>query len=205
MYKIISIEDTVRIPPRRFSENLSDVITQELEMMMVGRIDKEVGLVLAVKEIDEVGNGKILLGDGAAYYKTKFKVLVYTPEVNEVVEGTVTELTEFGAFVNFGPLDGLIHVSQITEDFMSYDDKNAAFIGRESAKILKVGDVVKARIVTVSIKQRIGDSKIGLTMRQPYLGKLEWIEESLKKQQEAPEKEESKKKDDSKKKKEAKK
>jgi predicted RNA-binding protein with RPS1 domain len=99
-------------------------------------------------------------------------------------EGTVTEVTEFGAFVNFGPIDGLIHVSQITEDFMSYDQKNAAFIGRESNKILKVADVVQARIVTVSMKSRVSDSKIGLTMRQPYLGKLEWIEDDQKRAQE---------------------
>jgi len=32
----------------------------------------------------------------------------------------------------------------------------------------------------VSLKDRISDSKIGLTMRQPYLGKLEWLEEDKK-------------------------
>ena len=73
---------------------------------------------------------------------------------------------------------------QITEDFMSYDSKNAAFTGRESNKMLKVGDVVQARIVTVSMKSRVADSKIGLTMRQPYLGKIEWIEDDRKRLEE---------------------
>ena len=177
MYQVVSIEDTVRVPPRRFNEELVDVITQEFEAMLVGRIDKEMGVVLSVTEVTAVGDGKIILGDGAIYYKAMVKLLVYQPQVNEVVEGVITELTEFGAFVNFGPIDGLIHVSQITEDFMSYDQKNSAFVGRETNKLLQVGDIVKARIITVSVKQRIADSKIGLTMRQPYLGKLEWIEE----------------------------
>jgi DNA-directed RNA polymerase subunit E' len=180
MYKIVTVEDTVRVPPKRFSEELMLVITQELEGMSVGKIDKNLGVILAVTEVKEVGEGRIILGDGAVYYKAKFSMLVYQPVVNEVVEGSVTEVTEFGAFVNFGPIDGLIHVSQITEDFMSYDQKNAAFIGRESNKILKVGDVVQARIVTVSMKSRVSESKIGLTMRQPYLGKLEWIEDDQK-------------------------
>jgi DNA-directed RNA polymerase subunit E' len=180
MYKVVTVNDTVRVPPKRFNEDLTLVITQELESMVVGTIDKAIGVVLAVTEVNEVGEGKIILGDGAVYYRVKSKVLAYQPVINEVVEGLVTEVTEFGAFVNFGPIDGLIHVSQITEDFMSYDQKNAAFIGRESNKILKVGDVVKARIVTVSMKSRLSESKIGLTMRQPYLGKLEWIEDDQK-------------------------
>jgi DNA-directed RNA polymerase subunit E' len=184
MYKIVKVSDTVRVPPKRFSEDLKIVITQELEGMVVGKIDKNLGLVLAVTSVDEVGEGRIILGDGAVYYKVKLQMMVYQPLINEVVQGAVTEVTEFGAFVNFGPMDGLIHVSQITEDFMSYDQKNASFVGRESAKILKVGDVVQARVVTVSMKSRVSDSKIGLTMRQPYLGKLEWIEEALKKQKE---------------------
>ena len=196
MYKIVSVEDTVRVPPKRFSEDLATVIVQEVESMVVGRIDKNIGVVLAVTEADEVGEGKIILGDGAVYYNIKFKVLAYMPQINEVVEGSVTEVTEFGAFVNFGPIDGLIHVSQITEDFMSYDQKNAAFIGKESNKMLKVGDVVRARIVTVSMKSRVSDSKIGLTMRQPYLGKLEWIEDEQKRLQDkatgAPEGKEAK-------------
>jgi DNA-directed RNA polymerase subunit E' len=181
MYKIVSVSDTARVPPKRFNEDLKIVITQELESMVVGKIDKNLGVVLAVTEIDFVGEGRIILGDGAVYYKAKFKIMTYQPLVNEVVEGFVTEVTEFGAFVNFGPIDGLIHVSQITEDFMSYDQKNAQFVGRESNKILKVGDLVQARIVTVSMKSRVSDSKIGLTMRQPYLGKLEWIADAQKK------------------------
>ena len=205
MYKLATIKDTVRIPPTRFSEELSDVIIQELEIMLVGRIDKELGVILAVNNVCEVSGGKIILGDGAIYYKIEADILVYTPQINEVIEGSITELTEFGAFVNFGPIDGLIHVSQITEDFMSYDQKNSAFVGRESSKILQVGDLVKARIITVSIKQRISDSKIGLTMRQPYLGKLEWIEEANTKKQAEPAKDEKKPKAAKKMKKEAKK
>ena len=176
MYKLVTVEDTVRIPQKRFTEELESVVTQELENMVIGRINKNIGLILAVNSIAEIGEGRIIHGDGAIYYDTKFEVLVYQPIVHEVVDGFITEGTEFGVFVNFGPIDGLIHVSQITEDFMSYDPKNSMFVGKESNKTLKQDDLVRARIVTVSMKNRSSDSKIGLTMRQPYLGKSEWIE-----------------------------
>lgn len=180
MYKILAVEDTVRVPPKRFDEDLKEVIVSEFENTVAGRIDKNIGIILVVTDVDRISEGKIIMGDGAIYYNAIFDILAYQPMINEVVEGTVTEITEFGAFVNFGPMDGLIHVSQVTEDFMSYDQKNSLLVGKETRKILKQGDKVRARIVTVSLKGKFSDSKIGLTMRQPYLGKLEWLEEVRK-------------------------
>ncbi len=188
MYKILKIEDTVRVPPRRFDEDLNKVIMSEFESKSAGKIDRDIGIILAVNDVKEIGEGKIIMGDGAVYYDCILEILVYEPVLNEVVEGTVTEITEFGAFINFGPMDGLVHVSQITEDFFSYDQKNGVLVGKESNKILKKDDKVRARIVSVSLKPRFADSKIGLTMRQPYLGKLEWLEEDRKAQEKAKEK-----------------
>jgi len=188
MYKILTIEDTVRVPPRSFSEDLEATIISEFENTVAGRVDKNMGIILSVTKVREIGEGKIIMGDGAVYYDVKLDVLVYQPVLNEVVEGTVTEIIEFGAFINFGPMDGLVHVSQITEDYMNYDQKNAMLVGKESNKTLKLGDTVRARIVSVSLKPKFANSKIGLTMRQPYLGKLEWLEEEKRAQKAKEEK-----------------
>lgn len=181
MYNLVTIEDVVRVPPRRFNEELTKVIISELENAMIGKIDRDAGVILAVTNVKKTGEGKIIMGDGAIYHNTTFEVLTYKPIIQEVVEGSVTEITSFGAFINIGPMDGMIHVSQVTEDFMSYDAKNVQLVGKESHKILKRDDTVRTRIIAASIKDRTGDSKIGLTMRQPYLGKHEWLEEEKKK------------------------
>ena len=201
MYKLLTVEDTVRLPPKRFNEDLEEALMTEFENTMVGRIDREIGLILAATQVIEIGDGKIILGDGAIYYHTVLEIIVYEPVLNEVVEGTVTEITEFGAFVNFGPMDGLVHVSQVTEDFMGYDQKNSNLVGKESKKVLKLGDYVRARVVSVSLKPRFSDSKIGLTMRQPYLGKKEWLEDEKKAQKEKEKKKTKPKKEKKEKKK----
>ena len=54
-------------------------------------------------------------------------------------------------------------------------------MAKESNRVLKEGDKVRARIVTISKKK--DGTKIGLTLRQPGLGKLEWIQEDLKKEE----------------------
>ena len=180
MYKLMTIKDTVRIPPKRFNENLEQVIISELENSLSGHVDKSAGIVLSITNVKEVGEGRVILGDGAIYYDVTFEALVYQPVLNEVVDGAVSEITEFGAFITLGPIDGLVHVSQITEDFMSYDQKGGTLVGKESKRVLKKDDSVRARIVAISLKDRTSTSKIGLTMRQPYLGKLEWLEEEKK-------------------------
>jgi DNA-directed RNA polymerase subunit E' len=180
MYKLLTIEDTVRVPPNRFSEKLEDVVLDILKKSYGGVTDKDVGMVLVITKVLDISIGRVIMGDGASYHDVTFEALVYKPEINEIVFGEVVEIVEFGAFVRLGPVDGLVHVSQVMNDFVGYDKKKGVLYGKESKRTLKEGDKVRARIVTVSLKRGAKAGKIGLTMRQPGLGKLEWIEEAEK-------------------------
>ena len=152
MYLVSKIEDTVRIPPSRFEDPLENVAVEILNESYVGKIDKKLGLMVTVKEIEELGTGKVIMGDGAAYHDVLFTALFFKPELHEIVEGEVIEITEFGAFIRIGPMDGLVHVSQVTDDYINYDGKRGALIGKESKKSLEEGNKVRARIVALSLK-----------------------------------------------------
>ncbi|MBA2862226.1 DNA-directed RNA polymerase [Methanococcus maripaludis] len=178
MYKILKISDTVRIPPKMFGNPLSENVKRVLMEKYEGILDKDVGFILSIVDVDNVSEGSIIYGDGAAYHETEFNVLTYVPELQEVVDGEIVDVVEFGAFVRLGPLDGLIHISQIMDDFVSFDPKREAIIGKETGKVLEKGDKVRARIVAVSLREeKKRGSKIALTMRQNGLGRLEWLEE----------------------------
>ncbi len=182
MYLISKIEDTVRVPPTLFDEPLEEIAFELLNENYVGMIDKKLGLMVTVKEIEEMGIGRVIMGDGAAYHDVTFTALFYKPELQEIIEGEVIEITEFGAFVRMGPMDGLVHVSQVTDDYINYDAKRGALLGKESKKTLEEGDKVRARIVALSLKGKSSkETKIGLTMRQPGLGRPEWIEKEKRK------------------------
>ena len=179
MYKILTVKDEVRVPPAKFNLDLKEAVKVSLQESMEGQLHPDVGAFLAVTDIITVGEGKIIPEDGAVYFPTEYKVLVYKPELNEVVYGEVVDITEFGAFTRIGPIDALVHVSQLMDDRISYDQKNATITGKKTGFKLKEGDIVKARIVGVSFGK--GRSKISLTMRQPTLGNMEWIEKEKKK------------------------
>ena len=55
--------------------------------------------MVTVKDIKEIGVGKVIMGDRAAYHEVVFTALFFKPELHEIVEGEVIEVTEFGAFI----------------------------------------------------------------------------------------------------------
>jgi DNA-directed RNA polymerase subunit E' len=147
-------------------------------------LDRDIGLMIAVIDIDEIGPGRLMPGDGATYHAVTYKVLAFKPLRGELVEGNVVEIMDFGAFIRMGPLDGLCHVSQICDDFITQDSKGNALMGKESGRSLQEGDQVRARITSISFESGNRSGKLGLTMRQPFLGKVgpdaSWVESDVK-------------------------
>jgi DNA-directed RNA polymerase subunit E' len=180
MYYKIRLDDKVRVPPNRLGENLETVILEVLQEHLEGSIDKEIGIFICVTKVLDVGEGEIVPGDGGVYYDVKFEALVIRLALQEVIEGVVVETTSFGAFISLGPIDAMLHVSQISDEYINFDEKNARLICQESKRFIGVGDSVRARVVTLSLNEREPrDSKIGLTMRQAGLGTALWLEEDM--------------------------
>ncbi len=197
MFYEIEIEDYIRVEPKLFGLSTKEAVEKQLQEEYADYHDKELGEVIGVLEVGEVGKGIIIPGDGAAYYNSTFKILTWKPEMNELVYGVVSEITNFGAFMNLGIMRGLIHISQTMEDYVSFSKSNV-LTGKSTKRSLKKGDACLARVVAVSYKSE--EPKMGLTMRQPGLGKLEWIKEERRqaKEKEGKAKKEKTKKEDKK-------
>lgn len=182
MFYLLEVEDHVRVEPKHFGLPTREAIEKQLNETFVDKVDKELGFVIAVVSVGEVADGIIIPGDGAAFYKSTFKLLTWKPELQEIVYGTISEITNFGAFMQIGPAQGMVHISQTMEDYVSLS-KTGTLAGKSSKRNLGKGDNCIARIVAISFKG--GEPKIGLTMRQPGLGKLEWVKEDKKKKEAA--------------------
>ena len=185
MYYKMLLEDKVRVPPQRLGEKIDKVILDVLQEQLEGSIDKALGIFICVTRVQDVGEGEIVPGDGGVYYDVKFEAMVLRLSLQEVIEGVVVETTSFGAFISLGPIDAMLHVSQISDEYINFDEKNARLICQESKRFIGVGDTVRVRVVTLSLNEREPrDSKIGLTMRQAGLGTALWLEEEIAKEKE---------------------
>ena len=179
MYRIDTVKEKIRVPPEKLNMKVKDAVKESIADQMEGEINQRIGVILSVISVDEVGEGKIIAGDPGVFYNSTYKLLTFKPELQELASGEVIDNTEFGSFVRIGPMDGLIHISQLMDDFVSFDNKNSVFLGKETKRTLKEGDLIRARIIAVSFGKE--ENKIGLTMRQPLLGTLAWIEEEKRK------------------------
>ncbi len=177
MFKLVTLQDTIRIPPETFGNPIGKVGLDQVKAKYEGMVDEDLGYVIAVTRVDVSPIGKIIPGDGATYHKVNFALLTFFPVIQEIVEGDVVEIADFGAFLRIGPVDALLHVSQLMDDYISYDEKQGVLQGKETKRKLASGDQVRVRITAVSLGRAGTSGKIGVTARQPFLGKLDWIKE----------------------------
>ena len=175
MFKLITLSTKYEIPPFLFSQpkavSARIILSEEYE----GIITRDYGFIIAIVDVIDVGPGIIIPGNANTFHQVEFTILSFKPNLGDVVEGDIVELVDFGAFCRLGPLDGLVHVSQICDDYISYEQVGNRFIGKETGKILEVNNEVRTKVIAVSLGTgRSG--KLGLTMRQKFLGKYDWIE-----------------------------
>jgi len=186
LYYIHTIEDTISISPSNFGQNVDKTALEALRTKYERTLDRDMGIIVAVFNVRDVSDGFIMPGDPSTHHNVKFDALVFNLDIDEVVVGEVSELADFGCFVRLGPIDGLVHLSQITSDFISYDKKSSAFVSKNTGRSLKKGDKVYAKVSSISIKGSIKDAKIALTMRPDGLGKPEWAKEAKKERSRGP-------------------
>ena len=181
MFSISTLVDVVRIPPRLFGTTLKKAARDILKEKYESMINAELGYIIMILDakVDEMG--KMIAGDGGTFHKVQFEALTFYPKLQEIVQGEIVDITDFGAFVRIGPTDALLHLSQVMDDYLKSDVKSGMILANQSGRTLKVGSTLRARITAVSLGKAAAMCKIGITCRQPFLGTDEWIAEEIKK------------------------
>ena len=185
MYILLEDEYVIRVPPELLNESYNEAVKEASRVMLEGKLidikggDEKVtgkSYVVSINSIELKGEGTIVHGDGGVYQIIKYKALAYLPKMQEVVDGIVVSIQKFGAFIKFGPFEGLLHISQIMEDSINVDLENQRLVGKDTKMDLKAGDKIRVRIVALNLASAsLSDSKIGFTAKQPGLGKEEWL------------------------------
>ena len=87
MFYEIEIRSHIRVDPKNFNEDINESVTKQLNNQFEMFISKDLGISIGVSEVMEINEGIIIPGDGGAYYDTKFKLLTFKPELQEVCLG----------------------------------------------------------------------------------------------------------------------
>jgi len=181
LFSISTLVDVVRIPPSLFGTTLKKAAINILKEKYESMINADLGYIIMILDAKVEEMGKMIAGDGGTFHKVEFDALTFYPKLQEIIQGEIVDITDFGAFVRIGPTDALLHLSQVMDDYLKSDVKSGMIIANQSGRTLKVGATLRARITAVSLGKAATMGKIGITCRQPYLGADEWIEEEIKK------------------------
>ena len=82
-------------------------------------------------------------------------------KIGEEFEGIISGVTSFGIFVELpNTVEGLVHVSYLTDDYYHYHEQQYAMIGERTGRIYRLGDVVKVRVTNVNVEERSVDFEL---------------------------------------------
>lgn len=96
-------------------------------------------------------------------------------KVGEEYDGIISSVTNFGMFVELpNTIEGLVHVSYMTDDYYRYDERHMAMIGERTGNVYRIGDEITVRVVKVDKDERSIDFEIvgmkGTRRRDPNEG-----------------------------------
>jgi len=76
--------------------------------------------------------------------------------LGEEFDGIISAVTEFGLFVTLKDLyvDGMLHVSQLGDDFFVYDQPSQSLIGQSRGQVFGLGDEVRIKVAGVQLEER---------------------------------------------------
>lgn len=90
-------------------------------------------------------------------------------KIGQEYDGIISSVTNFGMFVELpNTIEGLIHVSYMTDDYYHYDERHYAMIGERTGNVFRIGDEITVRVINVNKDERTIDFEIvGMKGRRP--------------------------------------
>ncbi|MEK5441180.1 ribonuclease R [Fredinandcohnia sp. FSL W7-1320] len=82
-------------------------------------------------------------------------------KIGEEYDGIISSVTNFGMFVELpNTIEGLVHVSYLTDDYYRYDERSYAMIGERTGNVFRIGDEITVRVINVNKDERSVDFEV---------------------------------------------
>ena len=81
--------------------------------------------------------------------------------IGDEFEGIVSSVANFGMFIELpNTIEGMVHISNMTDDYYQFDERQMALIGERQAKVFRIGDQVTVKVTHVDVDERMIDFQI---------------------------------------------
>ena len=103
VFSISTLGDVVRIPPNLFGTSLKKAAINILKSKYESMVNSNLGYIIMILDAKVDPMGKVIAGNGGTFHRVTFDALTFYPKLQEIVNGEIVDITEFGAFVRIGP------------------------------------------------------------------------------------------------------
>ena len=82
-------------------------------------------------------------------------------KIGEEFDGVISSVTGFGLFVELeNTVEGLVHVTDLTDDYYHFDERSMALIGERTGNIFRIGDAITIKVADVNLEERSVDFEV---------------------------------------------
>ena len=142
-------------PIRRYPDLLVHrVLRKQLRNQIDEKQEKKLSKI--VEKVAKISSERERIAEEAERETVELKIAEYmASRIGETYDAIVSGVTSFGIFVELdNTIEGLVHVSNMEDDYYQFNEKNMTLIGERTGKTFRIGDVVKVKVDHVNITER---------------------------------------------------
>merc|ERR1712156_1015535 len=126
MFILSELKSLVRLLPKGFNKSLEEQLTDELNRKLANKVLLNVGLCLSLYDILDVGESFVFPGDGASHTRVNFRMLVFRPDLEEVIVGKIKNCSKEGVHIGLEFFDDKVEAA--FQHPSRYDDSESVWI-----------------------------------------------------------------------------
>ncbi|XP_052768075.1 DNA-directed RNA polymerase III subunit RPC8-like isoform X2 [Mya arenaria] len=123
MFVLTEMKDTVRIQPWLFKDDVNDAIVNVLNKKFANKVVHNVGLCIALWDIQQLEDSFLFPGDGAHHTVVYFRFVVFRPFIDEILLGKIKSCSKDGVHVSMGFFDDIIIPPNAMQDPTRFDEQ----------------------------------------------------------------------------------
>lgn len=152
MFVLSTFQDTIRVPASQLGKPIEDELTDILNARLANKVVHNVGLVICLKDIIDVGESHLHDGDGAIFTKCTFRMIVFRPQIGEVVCGTLRSSSREGLKVSLDFFDCIEIPPKLLNETSRFDESDQTWTwyyddeGKTHSLKLEIGEKIRFRV-----------------------------------------------------------
>lgn len=152
MFVLVSFKDIIKIEARHLGQPIEEILGDELNKQLANKVVLNVGLVICLHDIIDIGESYIYPGDGAIHTRCSFRMIVFKPQIGEIICGTLKSGSKEGLNISLGFFDSISippqqfnepsHFNEIDQSWTwNYEDE-----GETHVLLLEIGEQIRFRV-----------------------------------------------------------